>query len=61
MIETTSNVGPAGGGGAGAWLKTWDVNAADSSGNTAILAIGMVSSPIAVRQAHGRNQIERWQ
>ena len=45
LIETTSNVGPAGG--AGAWVNARDVNAASSSGNTANLTIRMVT-PLAV-------------
>ena len=40
LIETTSNVGPAGVGGAEVCVKTWDVNAANSSGDTANLASG---------------------
>jgi len=41
LIETTSNVGPVGD--AGAFVKARDVNAANSSGNTANLAIRMIS------------------
>src|SRR5712671_4554812 len=40
LMETTSNVGPAGVGGAAVCVKTWDVNAAISSGDTANLASG---------------------
>jgi len=47
LIETTSNVGPVGD--AGACVKARDVNAANSSGNAADLAIRMIS-PLGVRQ-----------